>query len=161
MKTNISIDYHSGIYTLRAEQELAISLDRAWDFLADPSNLSRITPPEMGFVITSGPPERAYAGQIITYKVGVFPGIRSNWVTELTVVKEGEFFIDEQRVGPYKLWHHEHRLIKTETGVQMVDKISYKVPFGMIGRLVHPILIRPQLLKIFRFREQALEQIFG
>lgn len=161
MKSKISIARHSGIYTLRAEQKLGISVDQAWEFLADPGNLSKITPPEMGFVITSGKPERAYEGQIITYKVGVFPGIKSNWVTELTVVKEGVFFIDEQRQGPYRMWHHEHRLEPTEGGVKMLDKISYKVPFGIIGRMVHPFLIRPQLMKIFKFREQALEQIFG
>ncbi len=110
----------------------------------------------MNFEITNGRPEKAYAGQIITYKVSPLKGIRSNWVTEITVVKEGEFFIDEQRFGPYKMWHHEHRIREVEGGVEMIDKITYKLPGGIIGRLFHPILVKPQLLRIFQFREQAL-----
>ena len=152
---------HSGVYTLTAEQFLPIGRDRAWEFLSDPANLLKITPPEMRFEITSGEVERpAYPGQIITYRVSPIKGIRSNWVTEITQVQEGEFFIDEQRSGPYTIWHHEHRLKDAPGGVIMQDKITYKLPMGLVGRLVHPWLVRPQLIRIFTYRESRLQQLF-
>ena len=105
----VSIKQHSGIYTLRAEQHLPISLYKAWDFFSAPENLSVITPDYMNFTITSGFDEKVmFPGQIITYRVSPFKGIRSNWVTEITQVVKEKYFVDEQRFGPYSLWHHEH-----------------------------------------------------
>ena len=152
---------HSGIYTLTTEQELPIDKKTAWDFFSNPHNLSRITPAHMGFEITSKVDHQAYEGQIITYKVGIVLGIKTNWVTEITKVKEGCFFIDEQRFGPYQMWHHEHFFESLPNGhTLMRDKISYKIPFGILGRLAQTFFIKRQLMAIFIFRYRTLERLF-
>ena len=152
----------SNIFQLKAEQELPISKKEAWDFLVNPKNLQKITPPHMGFEITSPyTGNEVYEGQIITYKVYPFKGIKSYWVTEITKVKEGEYFIDEQRFGPYKMWHHEHFIEEKNGGVLMTDVISYKIPFGLIGRMFEPILVQKQLKQIFSHREKVLNDLFG
>lgn len=153
---------HSGIYTLKVEQEIEVGLEKAWAFFSDPNNLSKITPPSMGFNITSEPTNKVYPGQIITYIVNPFPMVPTNWVTEITQVKEQEFFIDEQRVGPYTMWHHEHFFEKiSETRTLIIDKISYQVPLGILGRLVEPFLVRPQLKKIFNYRQEVIEKVLN
>lgn len=158
----VSFHKHSGIYTLSASQELKISLEKAWAFFSSPENLQKITPEHMGFQITSPIESKAYAGQIITYKVGVLPGVKSNWVTEITQVKEKEFFIDEQRFGPYNMWHHEHWFEKLPNGnTLMKDKISYKIPFGVFGHLAQRMFIKSQLTEIFKYRFQTLEKLFN
>lgn len=158
--SNININYHSGVYTLKTKQILPISLEKAWEFFSNPGNLAKITPGEMGFIITSGTPEQMFAGQIITYKIGIFPGVQNNWVTEITQVKEKAFFIDEQRFGPYKMWHHEHHFKQTEEGVLMTDRVTFKIPFGIFGRLAYLIFIKRKLHQIFSFRAQTLNNYF-
>ena len=160
-ENKIHIFRHSGIYTLRVEQFIPVSIDRAWDFFSNPENLAAITPPKMNFNITSGKPLKMFAGQIISYKVSVLPFIRSNWVTEITQVKEHSYFIDEQRFGPYKMWHHEHHFKIQNEGVLMMDKVTYKIPFGLLGRLFHSILIKRKLFEIFSFRVSVLIKLFG
>jgi ligand-binding SRPBCC domain-containing protein len=157
---NIDISYHSGVYTLKTQLILPIGLDVAWDFFSNPGNLVKITPAEMGFNITSEKPERMYAGQIITYKIGIFPGVKSNWVTEITQVKEKAFFIDEQRFGPYKMWHHEHHFESVESGVAMTDRVTFKIPFGIFGRMAYGLFIRRKLFQIFSFRTEMLSNYF-
>lgn len=156
----IKFKAHSGIYTLEVEQFLKLSLAEAWNFFSSPGNLSKITPEQMGFRITSGTPGRMYEGQIITYKVSPFPGVRTNWVTEITQVSKGHYFVDEQRFGPYRMWHHEHRFEEQNGGVLMTDRVSYKLPFGFIGRMAHSLFVKNQLKQIFTFREAYLSQIF-
>src|SRR5690606_1572293 len=104
----INITKQSGIYTLTSEQILPLSLEKAWEFFTLPTNLDKITPDEMEFRITNNPPNKTYKGQIITYKIGILPGISSNWITEITHLEDRQFFVDEQRFGPYAMWHHEH-----------------------------------------------------
>lgn len=157
---NIEIRYHSGVYTLKTQLILPIRLDIAWDFFSNPGNLARITPTEMGFIITSDKPERMFAGQIITYKIGIFPGVKSNWVTEITQVNEKIFFIDEQRFGPYKMWHHEHHFKSVDGGVTMTDRVTFKIPFGFVGRMAYGLFIRRKLLQIFNFRAEMLSNYF-
>ena len=158
----IQIKKHSGIYTLKTEQELNISLEKAWDFFSSPENLQKITPKHMGFEITSSVDSKAYSGQIITYKVGILPWIKSNWVTEITQVKEKEFFIDEQRFGPYKMWHHEHWFEELPNGkTLMKDKISYKIPFGFLGNIAQFLFIKKQLKGIFEHRISTLNSLFN
>lgn len=157
----ISIKYHSGIYTLEVSQFLKIAQEDAWNFFSSPGNLSKITPPSMGFVITSGPAKCMYAGQIISYRVSPFAGFRSNWVTEITRVEERRFFVDEQRFGPYRMWHHEHIFEPKDSGVLMTDRISYKLPMGILGRLAHSVFVRKKLRRIFEFREITLNQLFN
>jgi ligand-binding SRPBCC domain-containing protein len=151
-----------GIYNLKTFQRLPISVQQAWDFLSDPRNLNEITPPDMEFIITSeNLPPKMHQGMIITYKVAPLLGIKMNWVTEITHVKEGEFFVDEQRFGPYAFWHHQHHIRAIEGGVEMEDIIHYKAPLGFLGDIAIPILVKPKLEKIFAFRKQKLEQLFG
>lgn len=158
----ISFQKHSGIHTLTTEQILPIDVKTAWDFFSTPSNLCKITPSHMGFEITSSVEKSVYSGQIITYKVGIVPLIKSNWVTEITQVKDESFFIDEQRFGPYKMWHHEHFFEPLPNGKTLIkDKISYKIPLGFLGRFAHFLCIKRQLKNIFMFRAHTLEQLFN
>ncbi|MGW9686062.1 SRPBCC family protein [Flagellimonas sp. 2504JD1-5] len=148
-------------YQLQASQTLPISKQKAWDFLKDPKNLKEITPDHMGFHILSNVDRPMYPGQIIQYKVNPFPGYSTKWVTEITHMQEGSFFVDEQRFGPYSLWHHKHFIEEIEEGVRMEDIIDYKLPFGYLGRIAHPILVKKQLTRIFQYREQKLATLFG
>lgn len=157
----ISFRQHSGVYTLEVSQFLKIDMNEAWKFFSSPENLAAITPPGMGFVITSGQPEKMFPGQIITYKVSPFPGFVTNWVTEITHVLAGSYFVDEQRFGPYQMWHHIHRFEEKQSGVLMTDQVSYKLPFGFIGRIAHGLFVKAQLKRIFEFREQKLDELFN
>lgn len=157
----ISFRQHSGVYTLEVSQFLKIDMNEAWKFFSSPENLATITPPGMGFVITSGQPGKMFPGQIITYKVSPFPGFVTNWVTEITHVLAGSYFVDEQRFGPYQMWHHIHRFEEKQSGVLMTDQVSYKLPFGFIGRIAHGLFVKAQLKRIFEFREQKLNELFN
>ena len=149
------------IYRLETIQNLPISQKEAWDFLSDPKNLKTITPDYMGFEILSGAAEQMYAGQIIQYIVTPVFGIPTKWVTEITHVQEGSYFVDEQRFGPYDLWHHKHFINPIKNGVEMIDIIDYKIPFGFLGRIAHPLLVAPKLKEIFEYRKNALVALFG
>lgn len=157
----VSIKSHSGIYTLTAHQQLNMDMESAWDFFSSPNNLAEITPAKLGFEITSGNTARMYAGQIISYNVSPLLGIKMHWVTEITKVEDYKYFVDEQRFGPYAMWHHEHHFEEKDGGVFMTDKISYKLPVGALGRLFHPLLVEPQLKEIFEYRFVKLEELFN
>ena len=149
------------IYTYHAKQRLPMTKREAWEFLSKPENLKTITPTYIGFDILSGADRPMYAGQIIQYVVTPVLKIKTKWVTEITHMVDGSYFVDEQRFGPYSLWHHKHFIREIEGGVEMEDIIDYKVPFGFIGRLVHPILVKPKLQEIFEFRRKKLIELFG
>ncbi|TLD72502.1 SRPBCC family protein [Phragmitibacter flavus] len=150
------------IHTLSTTQTVKGDLETIWSFFSDPRNLSRITPKEMGFEILSELPERMFPGMMIEYRVRPLLGIPMTWLTEITHVEEGRFFVDEQRVGPYAIWHHEHHFRDLGNGlVEMKDRVTYVPPFGILGEMVHPILIRPQLEKIFAHREKTVNEMFG
>lgn len=149
------------LYQLYSKQLLPITKQEAWDFLSSPRNLKVITPDHMGFNILSGGERPMFSGQIIQYIVKPFPFFSTKWVTEITHVKEGDYFVDEQRFGPYALWHHKHFLKETDKGVEMEDIIDYKIPFGILGQLAHPIIVKKQLQEIFKYREQKLTELFG
>lgn len=149
------------IYRLETIQNLPISKSRAWDFLSNPKNLKRITPDYMGFKIINGMADKMYAGQIIQYMVTPVMGIPTKWVTEITHVDDGNYFVDEQRFGPYSLWHHKHFIKAIKNGVEMKDIIDYKIPLGIIGRIAQPILVAPKLKEIFEYRKNALIELFG
>ena len=149
------------IYRLHTTQNLPISINEAWNFLSDPVNLKTITPDYMGFEILSGAEKKMFPGQIIQYIVTPILGIPTKWVTEITHVKKGEYFVDEQRFGPYSLWHHKHFLKPIKNGVEMEDIIDYKIPFGLFGQIIHPIFVKPKLNEIFKYREIKLVELFG
>lgn len=152
---------HSGVYTLEVKQHLPISLQAAWQFFSNPQNLEKITPQSMGFQITSALEKEVYEGQIITYNIGILPFFKTPWVTEITHLKQPAYFIDEQRFGPYKMWHHEHFFESENNGVLITDKITFAIPLSFIGHLIFHIFIKNQLRKIFKYRKQALIEIFG
>jgi ligand-binding SRPBCC domain-containing protein len=145
----------------RVEQTIPSTMERVWDFIAAPANLKEITPPSMGFEVRGEIPPRMYPGMIISYRVTPLFGIRMSWVTEITHVREGEYFVDEQRVGPYALWHHQHRIEPVAGGVRMTDIVTYRPPFGPIGAIANRLVIRRELARIFAYRQEALIRIFG
>jgi ligand-binding SRPBCC domain-containing protein len=149
------------IYRLAAKQNLPISKKEAWEFLSSPKNLKTITPEYMSFDILSGADRPMYAGQIIQYIDTPLLGIKTTWVTEITHVVEGAYFVDEQRFGPYALWHHKHFIKEIPGGVEMEDIIDYKVPMGILGQLVHPFIVKPKLDEIFEYRRKKLIELFG
>lgn len=150
------------LHTIHTRQFLKSDADTIWDFMSSPANLARITPPHMGFhILGRFSNEKMFPGQIIEYYVSPVAGIRLHWVTEITHVKEGEYFVDEQRFGPYSFWHHKHFMKAVEGGIEMTDEVHYKVPLGFIGRLINALFIRKQLKKIFDYRYQKLEELFN
>ncbi len=149
------------VHILETTQIIRASIERAWDFFSDPRNLAKITPPELDFTILTALPERVYPGMMIEYRVRPLLGIPARWVTEITHVEPEKFFVDEQRIGPYRIWHHEHQFRELDGGrVEMKDRVTYALPFGALGNLVHPFLVKPQLAKIFAFRENAVTELF-
>ena len=149
------------MYTLERTQRIPISLEEAWNFFQNPGNLSKITPSEMGFETLSESSREDVSGLFIHYKVSPLFGIKMNWTTEITYVQEPNYFVDEQRVGPYAIWHHEHHFKEIEGGVEMLDRVNYKIPLGILGKIAHPIIVRNKLEEIFEFRIRAVEEIFG
>jgi len=149
------------IYTLQKSQNLPISKEEAWDFLSDPQNLQKLMPDDMGFDIISGAGKKAYAGQLIEYKVSPFKGFKTKWVTEITQVQKPEYFVDIQLYGPYKLWHHKHFIHEIEGGVNIEDIVHYRLPLGFLGNLAHPILVKPKLESLFKTRTEKMNKLFG
>ena len=149
------------VFQLHKEQKLPASIDEVWAFISSPKNLSRITPKNMGFEITTQYlKEEMYAGQMITYKVKPLAGIKTTWVTEITHIKDKSYFVDEQRVGPYSLWHHQHIIEAAPEGVLMKDIVSYKPPFGFLGSIANALVIKNKLNEIFEYRTKVLETLF-
>ena len=154
-------NYCSMVYRLKTVQNLPISVEKAWGFLSDPGNLKTITPDYMGFKILEGAEEKMYAGQIIKYIVTPVLGLPLRWVTEITQVEDQKYFVDEQRFGPYSLWHHKHFIKAIPGGVKMIDIVDYKLPLGMLGRIAHPLFVKRQLNQIFNYRYNKLVELFG
>jgi ligand-binding SRPBCC domain-containing protein len=143
-------------------QKINATIDELWDFISSPGNLKEITPDYMGFDITSKKlPTKMYPGMIITYKVSPLLGIKMDWVTEITHVREKEFFVDEQRLGPYVMWHHQHHLIPIQNGVLMQDIVTYIPPLGFLGAIANRLMIKHKLNEIFDYRKDKMESIFG
>lgn len=142
------------------EQKINTDINKLWNFISSPKNLSKITPDYMDFKILSEIPNEMYEGLIISYTVRPILGIKLNWVTEITHIKNNKYFIDEQRQGPYKMWHHEHILEETNDGIIMRDKLSYIPPFGIFGQILNKLFIQKQINRIFEYRTKILDEIF-
>lgn len=149
------------MHQLIRKQFVKTDLTTCWDFFSSPSNLKVITPDYMGFDVKTEVPEKMYEGLIISYTVKPLLGIPMEWVTEITHINEKSFFVDEQRIGPYKMWHHEHHFKEIDGGVEMTDIVSYVIPFGILGKLVQPILVQPKLEEIFAYRFKVVDNLFG
>lgn len=150
-----------GVYTLKASQKIPASKEEVWDFISSPKNLKEITPDYMGFEIQTELPEKMYPGMIIQYKVSPILGIKMTWVTEITHVEHEKFFVDEQRVGPYRMWHHQHHIQEIPGGILMEDIIDYQPPMGLLGDIANSLFIARQLDEIFAYRKEAVEKRFG
>jgi ligand-binding SRPBCC domain-containing protein len=149
------------IYRFESKQNLPISKKEAWEFLSSPKNLKKITPEYMSFDIISGADRPMFAGQIIQYLVTPIFSIKTKWVSEITHVVDGEYFVDVQLFGPYSLWHHKHFIKEIPGGVEIEDIIDYKVPLGILGQFVHPFIVKPKLEEIFEYRRKKLITLFG
>ena len=151
------------IFTLKTTQLLKSDTDTVWNFMSSPENLALITPKYMGFTILSDKEDikKMYPGQIIHYYVTPVMGIKMNWVTEITHVSHHQFFVDEQRSGPYKLWNHKHFLKDIPGGVQIDDTVHYSLPLGFIGDLANLLFVKKKLEDIFEYRKKRMEEIFG
>lgn len=149
------------MYSLRAKQFIKSDLVTVWDFISSPENLARITPAYMDFrIVTDSAKDGMYAGQIIEYRIRPMAGLKLRWITEITHVRSKEYFVDEQRFGPYRFWHHQHFLKEVPGGVEMEDLVHYKIPYGIVGRLLHFFIIEKQLRNIFEYRRTALDKLF-
>lgn len=149
------------VHTLECTQVFPASLAEAWDFFSSPRNLERITPKALDFQILSDLPPRMYAGMMIRYRVRPLLGIPLTWVTEITHIEEGVRFVDEQRVGPYRMWHHEHHFRELEGGkIEMLDRVTYQLAGGWLSEPVHGLVVRRQLAEIFAFRTEAVKRLF-
>jgi ligand-binding SRPBCC domain-containing protein len=135
-------------------------LKEGWDYFSSPANLSKITPRELGFEIITELPQKMYQGMIIQYFVKPLFNLRVRWITEITHVNEPYFFVDEQRGGPYKLWHHQHRFIETEGGIIMEDEVNYAIPFGILGQILNYFIIKSKVEDIFEYRSRILKTLF-
>lgn len=151
------------LHTLKTTQFFHADLATVWDFMSTPKNLARITPQSMGFEVLSKEEElqQMYPGQIIEYYVKPVLGIKLHWVTEITHVHPQEFFVDEQRFGPYQFWHHQHLFKAVNDGVEMTDLLHYKMPFGVIGKITNTLFVRKKIHDIFDYRYQKLEELFN
>jgi hypothetical protein len=149
----------SKAYSLKTVQHLPIAMEQAWEFFSNPANLQQITPSQLGFsIISSHHGEKMYAGQIIEYTVKPVLGIPLYWMTEITHVEDSKYFVDEQRFGPYTLWHHQHHFKEVENGVEMTDIVHYKLPFGILGRIAHALFVKKQLKEIFDYRYKVVAE---
>jgi ligand-binding SRPBCC domain-containing protein len=152
----------SKVYSIKTVQKLPVSLDTAWDFFSSPANLKEITPANLGFnIISKHHGEKMYAGQIIEYTVKPVLGIPLYWMTEITHVEDKKYFVDEQRYGPYSMWHHQHHFKTVEGGVEMTDIVHYKLPFWFLGDIARALFVRKQLQHIFDFRYKIVTQRFN
>ncbi|RAJ85628.1 ligand-binding SRPBCC domain-containing protein [Chitinophaga dinghuensis] len=152
----------SRIYELSRAQIIPASLEAVWAYFSDPGNLAEITPDYMRFHVTSPPHQgEIYPGQIITYKICPVLGIPLTWMTEITHVKQHRYFVDEQRVGPYSIWHHQHRFESVEGGVLMQDLVHYQMPLGFIGNIAHALFVKRQLEELFHYRTEKVKAVFG
>lgn len=149
------------VHYLVREQTVPAPRQKVWEYFCDPQNLNAITPPDMNFEILQGADAKMYPGQLIEYRVEFVRGIRSRWLTEIAHVRDGEYFVDEQRVGPYRFWYHEHVFQDAPAGTRMTDRVTYVVPFGVLGDLVNTFWIRKRLEQIFDFRRQKIVELFG
>ena len=154
--------HEGGLYTLYAKQTVSKEIGLLWDFFRKPTNLNKLTPEDVHFKIKSAKSDDFYEGKIISYKIKPFKLLALNWVTEISQIKEGSYFIDNQISGPYKMWRHEHHFKDNHNGTtEIIDKVKYKVPFYIVGKLMHKMFIRKKLFNIFMFRQKQINNLFN
>jgi ligand-binding SRPBCC domain-containing protein len=149
-------------FSIKTVQKIPVDIETAWEFFSNPANLQVITPKTMGFkVLSKHHGDKVYPGQIIEYNVSPLLGIPLYWMTEITQVKDKEYFIDEQRYGPYELWHHQHHFKVIEGGIEMTDIVHYRNPLGFLGTIANSLFVKTKLMQVFQFRFKAVEELLG
>jgi ligand-binding SRPBCC domain-containing protein len=148
------------IHQLHRKVIIPAPIDIVWEFFSNPHNLNQITPPDMNFEILFGGDQAMYQGQMMAYRIQLFPLIKTRWLTEITQVREPNYFADQQRLGPYSFWNHEHHFQIAVGGVEMIDQVTYQLPFGPLGDLVHSLWVGPRLKRIFDYRATKIVQLF-
>lgn len=148
------------VFTYKTHQFLPTDINTAWDFFSNPGNLQKITPPWLGFKILSNLPDKMFPGMLIVYKVKPLFGIPLTWVTQINVIHEKIFFIDEQKSGPYKLWHHKHTFIEKDGGIEMFDEVAYSPGFGFLSGIINRIIVSKKIEEIFSYRKDVLNRLF-
>jgi ligand-binding SRPBCC domain-containing protein len=143
------------------QQFIPADLATVWAFFATPRNLDELTPPDLRFRIVSDVPAAMFAGQLIEYRISPLRGVWLRWLTEIRHVREGEYFVDEQRIGPYRLWYHEHHFAPAPGGVVMTDRVTYEIGWGPFGWLAGKLWVRRQLDQIFAYRRKRVAERFG
>lgn len=152
----------SKVYSLYSRQRVPASLEKVWAFFSNAKNLLEVTPPHLNLKVTNEVyGDAVYAGQVMTYDVKPLLGIPLSWMTEITHVNAPRYFVDEQRKGPYTLWHHQHHFKAIEGGTEMTDLVHYRVPFGFIGSIANALVVKKELRKIFAYRYQKINELFG
>jgi ligand-binding SRPBCC domain-containing protein len=150
------------LHTLQTKQLIKSDIKTVWDFMSSPKNLATITPDYMGFeILSDSNTSGMFAGQIIEYYVKPVLGIKLHWVTEITHVQTNEYFVDEQRFGPYQFWHHSHFLKEVPDGIEMTDILRYKLPFGFLGSIANQLFVKKKIAEIFKYRYSKLEELFN
>ena len=150
------------VYSLKSVQRIPVPVTEIWDYFASPQNLPDLTPSDLGFkVISKHHGDKIYQGQVIEYKVSPLFGIPLYWMTEITHVDPLKYFVDEQRRGPYNMWHHQHHFKPIDGGVEMTDIVHYKNPFWIFGDLANSLIVKKKLQEIFAFRFHAVAERFG
>lgn len=149
------------IHRLYRQQTVRAPLEEVWAYFATPQNLNEMTPDNMKFEIVHGGEGKMFAGQMIEYRVQFMPLVKSLWLTEIAHVNEGSYFVDEQRTGPYHLWYHEHSFAAVNGGTQITDQVTYVMPFGFLGDIVHALWVKNRLKGIFDFRTVKVKELFG
>jgi ligand-binding SRPBCC domain-containing protein len=149
------------IHELYREQTIATDIATAWDFIRSPQNLDKITPDDMDFEIIGDLPTEMYDGLLIEYRVGIPIIGKQTWLTELKHIRERHSFVDEQRIGPYKIWFHYHQITEVEGGVQFIDRVKYVMPFGPFGAIARAFYVKNELERVFDYREAAMIRHFG
>lgn len=149
------------IHLIKRSQVVSVGVAECWKFFSDPRNLAKITPPDLGFQVLSDLPDEIHEGMMVEYRVRPLLGIPMTWLTEITHVRGPHYFADEQRVGPYALWHHEHEFVEvTGDRTELIDRIHYVLPLSPLSEVIHPLVVAPQLKTIFDYRVEAVEKIF-
>lgn len=149
------------MYQIKRTQLIQTDLETCWDFFSSPNNLLEITPQKIDMKVLKCPLGKMYEGMMIEYRMKPLLNIPFHWVTEISIVKPMTFFVDEQRKGPYKIWHHEHHFKQVEGGVEMTDLVSYELSFGFLGRLIHTLVVRKKLEGVFEHRRMRVEHLFN
>ena len=149
------------LYKIENKKIIKSDIKNCWDFFSDPLNLEKLTPGNMFFKINLKEKRSVYPGMLIDYSIKPILNLKFKWITEITAVEKNKYFIDEQRFGPYKFWHHQHFFNETDEGTEITDEVKYILPFGIFGQLIHPLIVKPKLDEIFKYRNIQIDKIFN